>query len=140
MAMNSWLNSIADAGRELWSKASQRNEKSIKDLCQQLSSNKGEAMGTALAYAVVKAYQELDEVGKADFFELFDLPEIKATNPIIGGSERSPLPIAASAMAMIAIMIITVNITDRIEQVPDRFRHRCVEGCRRQGRRWGCHL
>ncbi len=70
MAMNSWLNSIADAGRELWTKASQRNGKSIKDLCQQLSSNKGEAMGTALAYAVVKAYEELNEQGKQDFFEL----------------------------------------------------------------------
>ncbi|MFT6311507.1 MAG: malonyl-CoA decarboxylase, partial [Porticoccus sp.] len=83
MAINSWLNSIADAGRELWTKASQRNGKSIKDLCQQLSSNKGEAMGTALAYAFVTVYKELDEQGKADFFELLLTDYSQDSNQII---------------------------------------------------------
>jgi malonyl-CoA decarboxylase len=121
MAMNSWLNSIADAGRELWTKASQRNGKSIKDLCQQLSSNKGEAMGTALAYAFVTAYKELDEQGKADFFELLLSDYSQDSNQII---RRADAYKAAPNSANLAALTKVVRsprrlLFQRINMAPD---------------------
>jgi malonyl-CoA decarboxylase len=65
------MNSIADAGRELWAKTQRSEnstEKSIAELCEELCSHKGEAMGTALACAVVSAYLDMDDKQRLDFF------------------------------------------------------------------------
>jgi len=69
---NQWVSSIADAGRELLSRVDSRPEKdqAITLLCRELSTSKGEAMGTAIAHEVVKAYQALSAEGKQAFFEL----------------------------------------------------------------------
>jgi malonyl-CoA decarboxylase len=124
MAMNSWLNSIADAGRELWTKASQRNGKSIKDLCQQLSSNKGEAMGTALAYAVVQAYQELDEQGRQDFFELLLTDFSQDSSQIIRHADAyKAQPNAANLAALTKVVRSPRRLLfQRINMAPDGTR------------------
>ncbi len=69
---NQWVSSIADAGRELLSRVESRQEKdeAITILCRELCTSKGEAMGTAIAHGVVKAYRALSAEGKKDFFEL----------------------------------------------------------------------
>lgn len=68
MSFNDWVNSIADAGRDLLSRGT-KNEKTIQHLCDELASNKGEALGTALACAVVTAYDKKDASGKLEFFQ-----------------------------------------------------------------------
>lgn len=70
MALYEWMNSIAEAGKDLLNlgQASSEDEQSIYKLCESLCSHKGEAMGTALACAVVSAYQALDADSKVDFF------------------------------------------------------------------------
>ena len=70
MSFNSWMNSIAEAGRDLLRRSKDEDEKDIKALCEDLCSNKGEAMGTALACAVVSAYKAMDEEGQLAFFKL----------------------------------------------------------------------
>lgn len=66
-----WVSSIADAGREfLPGKQRQDKNQTLSALCHELCSIKGEAMGTAIAYEVVKAYQQLDDEGQLDFFEM----------------------------------------------------------------------
>lgn len=66
-----WVSSIADAGREfLPGKSRQGKSQNLSALCHELCSIKGEAMGTAIAYEVVKAYQALDDEGQLDFFEM----------------------------------------------------------------------
>ena len=69
---NQWVSSIADAGRELLSRVDSRQEKDhpVTALCRELTTSKGEAMGTAIAHEVVRAYRDLDEAGRRDFFEL----------------------------------------------------------------------
>ncbi|MGK0440957.1 MAG: malonyl-CoA decarboxylase [Pseudohongiellaceae bacterium] len=65
------MNSIADAGRDLLRRTKDdKDDKDIKALCEDLCSNKGEAMGTALACAVVSAYKAMDEEGQLMFFKL----------------------------------------------------------------------
>jgi len=59
---------------------------------------------------------------RGDFFDLFDLPEIKAGEPVNHKTRRSIVPILVSAVSMVLTMIVTINITDRVEQTPDRFR------------------
>jgi malonyl-CoA decarboxylase len=124
MAMNSWLNSIADAGRELWNKASQRNDKSIEDLCQQLNSNKGEAMGTALAYAVVKAYQELDEQGKQAFFELLLTDFSQDSDEIIRRADAYKAAPDSANLAALSQVIRSPRrlLFQRINMAPDGTR------------------
>ncbi len=72
MSFNSWMNSIVDAGKDLLLRNAKddRNGKSIEELCQDLCSNKGEAMGTALACAVVNAYNDMSEEEKFNFYQL----------------------------------------------------------------------
>lgn len=66
-----WVSSIAEAGREfLPGKNRQGKNQSLSALCHELCSIKGEAMGTAIAHEVVKAYQALDDEGQLDFFEM----------------------------------------------------------------------
>lgn len=70
MALYDWMNSIAEAGKDLLNlgQASSEDGQSIYELCESLCSHKGEAMGTALACAVVSAYQALDDDAKLNFF------------------------------------------------------------------------
>lgn len=72
MSFNSWMNSIVDAGRDLLLRNAKddRNGKTIEELCDDLCSNKGEAMGTALACAVVNAYKGMTDEEKLSFFNL----------------------------------------------------------------------
>ncbi len=72
MSFNSWMNSIVDAGRDLLLRNAKdnRNGKTIEELCDDLCSNKGEAMGTALACAVVNAYKGMKDDEKLSFFTL----------------------------------------------------------------------
>ncbi len=72
MSFNSWMNSIVDAGRDLLLRNAKdnRNGKTIEELCDDLCSNKGEAMGTALACAVVNAYTSMTDEEKLSFFTL----------------------------------------------------------------------
>lgn len=61
--------------------------------------------------------------GRGHFFDLFDLPEVKASeNTENNWTMRTTVPIGISSAVMVAAMVITFNITDRIEEVPDRFR------------------
>ncbi len=67
-----WVTSIADAGKEILSGRQKSEDKAqtLSSLCHELCTSKGEAMGTAIAFSVVKAYQELDEAGRLDFFKM----------------------------------------------------------------------
>lgn len=71
MALYEWMNSIAEAGKDLLNlgHSSNQDEQSIYTLCESLCSHKGEAMGTALACAVVSAYQALDAEEQDTFFQ-----------------------------------------------------------------------
>ncbi|WP_432472795.1 malonyl-CoA decarboxylase [Amphritea sp. HPY] len=69
MHFNKLLNSVADAGRDLLFKEGRaRPQKTLENYCSDLLSNKGEALGTAIASEVVKAYQESNEEKKLAFF------------------------------------------------------------------------
>jgi len=67
MVINRWLNSVANAGKNLL-RRSTRDRNSIGALCSELYSNKGEALGIALADEVAVAYARLTDAQKADFF------------------------------------------------------------------------
>lgn len=60
--------------------------------------------------------------GGGDFFELFDLPEIKAVPVESGESSYSVAPIATAFVFLLVASAFTYNVTDRIENTPDRFR------------------
>ena len=67
------LNSIADAGRELLDFGSGGPQRpDLPDLCRALLSQRGEASGTALAREVMDGYQALDAEGRLRFFSLLD--------------------------------------------------------------------
>ncbi|MFT2110016.1 malonyl-CoA decarboxylase [Marinomonas sp. 2405UD68-3] len=69
MLLNKWLNSVADVGREMLSrKDGSRSSKTLEDYCADLMSNKGEALGTALANEVALSYQATDDDAKLRFF------------------------------------------------------------------------
>jgi len=89
MSFNSWMNSIVDAGRDLLLRNAKdnRNGKPIEELCEDLCSNKGEAMGTALACAVVNAYQGMSDDQKLNFFKLLVQDYSPKTEDIIHRSE-----------------------------------------------------
>ncbi len=69
MVINRWLNSVASAGKHLL-RRSTRERPSIASLCSELYSNKGEALGIALADEVVEAYNGLTGDEKAAFFDV----------------------------------------------------------------------
>ena len=63
------------------------------------------------------------KIGKqGDFFDLFDLPEVTATPVERKWLNHHLIPLSGVAVTMIAAMLFTVNLTDRIEKTPDRFR------------------
>ena len=67
MSFNNWMNSIVTAGKELIARRIDKDT-DIISLCEDLSSNKGEAMGTALAFAVTKTYHQLSPADRLAFF------------------------------------------------------------------------
>ncbi|MEQ9462842.1 MAG: malonyl-CoA decarboxylase [Haliea sp.] len=67
MVINRWLNSVANAGKNLL-RSSARDKNTITALCTQLYSNKGEALGIALADEVAVAYAGLNQAQKTEFF------------------------------------------------------------------------
>ncbi|MBM68621.1 MAG: decarboxylase [Haliea sp.] len=69
MVINRWLNSVASAGKHLL-RRSTRERPSIASLCSELYSNKGEALGIALADEVVEAYNGLTGDEKSAFFDV----------------------------------------------------------------------
>ncbi len=69
MRLNQLIGSIAEAGRELLNRTRQE-ARSVEQLCEDLSSSKGEAMGTAIAQEVVAAYEKMDDDEKREFFLL----------------------------------------------------------------------
>lgn len=69
--LNQFLNSIADAGRELWSRgANDKHPDTLKTLCDDLLSTRGEASGIAVARDVAHAYEKLDAEGRLSLFNL----------------------------------------------------------------------
>ncbi len=66
-----WVSSIAEAGSELLPRKNRQGKNAIlPNLCQELISSKGEAMGTAIADEVVRSYVALSEVGRIEFFNM----------------------------------------------------------------------
>ena len=59
------LNSIADRGRELFGRS---QAESLEELCRDLLSQRGEAIGTALAREVVERYRALPAQQRLEFF------------------------------------------------------------------------
>ncbi|MCZ2720640.1 malonyl-CoA decarboxylase [Marinomonas sp. 15G1-11] len=70
MLLNKWLSSVADVGREMLSrKNDSRKSKTLEEYCADLMSNKGEALGTAIANEVATSYQTADDEKKLSFFQ-----------------------------------------------------------------------
>ncbi|MBL4615088.1 MAG: malonyl-CoA decarboxylase [Magnetovibrio sp.] len=102
-----FLSSIADAGRELLDGRPGRGAKSadINTLCADLITQKGEALGTALACAVVDAYRDCDEDQKRTFFTTlltdFDVNQ-QVLNEAIAAYQADANPTTAHDVAMAA--------------------------------------
>lgn len=60
--------------------------------------------------------------GGGDFFELFDLPDVKPVPVKDDQNRRSALPITSAIAFLLIAAVFTYNVTDRIENTPDRFR------------------
>ena len=68
--VQNFLTGIADAGRELWDRRRSDDDdgiRGIRELCFNLLSQKGEALGTALARELIRAYETLDEDARRAF-------------------------------------------------------------------------
>ena len=67
-----FLTGIADAGRDLLLRRGNQVESigDLRALCVSLLTQKGEALGAALARELIKAYQKLDKPGRLAFFRL----------------------------------------------------------------------
>lgn len=102
-----FISSIADAGRELLDGRPGRGSKStdINALCADLITQKGEALGTALACAVVEAYRACDEDQKTTFFTTllndFDVDK-PALDTAIAEYLKTPDPVTAHGVALSA--------------------------------------
>lgn len=74
MNINNWLNSIADAGKELLRRrikiSAGTDLDSISRMCEALYSNKGEALGTALAEEVTAQYGKMNAEEKSQFLQM----------------------------------------------------------------------
>jgi len=102
-----FLNSIADAGRELLDGRQGCGAKpaDIQILCSDLITQKGEALGTALACTVVDAYLEFDETEKQAFFEML-LTDFDVDQPVLNAAiaqyQKTPTPTTTQAVALAA--------------------------------------
>ncbi len=73
--LDRWLGSVAAAGRDLlrsrgWVNKDGKTALSLAELCEQLLSSRGEALGTAIASAVVERCKEFDDEQREAFFSL----------------------------------------------------------------------
>ncbi|MDC0404342.1 malonyl-CoA decarboxylase [Porticoccaceae bacterium] len=73
--LDRWLGSVTAAGRDLlrsrgWIGSDGKTALSLEELCDQLLSSRGEALGTAIASAVVERCKEFDEQQREAFFTL----------------------------------------------------------------------
>lgn len=99
-----FLSSIADAGRELLDGRLGRDAKSgdMRTLCSDLITQKGEALGTALACAVVDVYRSYDDAAKLAFFEMlltdFDVDPVEL-GAAIAAYQEQPDPASAQAVS-----------------------------------------
>jgi len=98
-----FLSSIADAGRELLARDAKSAD--MRTLCADLITQKGEALGTALACAVVDVYRGYDDDAKLAFFDMllsdFDVdPNVLGT--AIAAYQTSPDPASAQAVGQAA--------------------------------------
>ncbi len=99
------LVSIADAGRDLlYSRPEDRirHRGSIGALCKDLLSQKGEALGTALAREVVWAYERLNGDERRAFFHLLleDFsPDPAGIEAAVAAYQETPSPAAALALS-----------------------------------------
>jgi malonyl-CoA decarboxylase len=69
MRLNQLIGSIAEAGRELLNRG-RKEVRSVEELCEELCTSKGEAMGTAIAQELVAAYERMGHDDKLSFFQL----------------------------------------------------------------------
>ena len=69
-SLQAFLSGIADAGRELISGEGRAGASDLPGLCRDLVSQRGEALGVALAREVVRAYQALDQDARLSFFSM----------------------------------------------------------------------
>jgi malonyl-CoA decarboxylase len=73
--LNQFLNSIADAGRDLWQRRSgngRRSPDALRGLCDDLLSTRGEASGIAVARDVARSYDTLDEADRLALFRILN--------------------------------------------------------------------
>ncbi len=74
--LNQILNSIADAGRDLWQRRggddAAASTDTIQALCEDLLSTRGEASGIAVARDVAHAYHSLDADGRVSLFTILN--------------------------------------------------------------------
>jgi malonyl-CoA decarboxylase len=103
-----FFKTIADAGRDLLDRrpsklpAPQRQAQTIIDLSRDLLSQRGEALGTALAREVVLAYEALDASGRQAFFEVLrdDFgPDLEALDSAVEGYRQDRNQESAIAVA-----------------------------------------
>ena len=68
-AVNSWLTSIADAGRELVRNRLPGRKRTPEELCDDLLSTRGDASGVALARELVTACGQMNDEKRLAFFD-----------------------------------------------------------------------
>ena len=100
--LQGFLSGIADAGRELLGGKDKADKSSLARLCRDLASQRGEALGVALAREVVHAYEALDEAGRLSFFQrlLEDYgPDMDVLDQAVTAYQANPGQDTASALA-----------------------------------------
>ena len=95
--VQNFLTNIADAGRELLERRRYDDDavKDLRTLCSDVLSQRGEALGTALARELVRGYQALDDDGKLAFFRMlrdeFEA-DFEAINGAVEAYQAAPGP------------------------------------------------
>lgn len=101
--LQSFITSIADAGRDLLD--GRRSQRGLEALCRDLLSQRGEALGTALAREVLAGYEELDEDGRLAFFKMLTESFAPAEDDLqaaIAAYQAAPSPEKAQSLAAVA--------------------------------------
>ncbi len=96
-------NSVADRGREILALRRGRPKgRGIESLCSDLLSERGQAVGTALAREVVERYGAMDEAGKLGFFTLLNQkfsPDVETVIRAVETYRSHPDPDALLALS-----------------------------------------
>ena len=106
--LRTFLTTIADAGRDILDnrrRAPAEGVSEIDRLCRELMSQKGEALGTALAREAVQAYEALDDDSRLAFFRTLRddyAPDGDELRQAVQAYSAEPTPETAVALAMIA--------------------------------------